>query len=396
VTVYCEVLSLSEELLVLSIKDGRTDAEILRIRELYEQIGDEVLFQSATNNKVVPMVAHGLMDAFPKNGIPFRWIESHQKALEKTNQFFQELDRLALLLAQHGVQVVVIENGSIAHDVYPCRGCFASNDIEILIDKQQLPIIDRVLSVEGYDRQSRERCASEDPQQWDREVRGWDNYCKTLTGNVVFWLNVQWQPVLRRWLPMEKGLTTAELISRSAPVTDTTSRVRVLSPEDNLLLCALHVASHSYVRGIGLRLQLDVDHLVRRVPIDWDLFLSRVRQYHAALLVFPSLAIPQGLFGTPVPDAVIRKLVPSMRKRALILQMISRASIFNRIAHKFNPLQLVALECALSEGGVIGSLRRIFFPPLLWIREGYGPRGRTSSAFYYFDRLFRLIQRRYA
>lgn len=395
-TIYREVLSPAEEFLVLAVKDGRTSTEISRIRALYKQVGDDALFQSAMDNKVVPMVAHGLMDAFSEEDIHSRWIESHQQSLEKVDRFFLELDRLALLLASHGVPVVVIENGGIARDVYPCRGCFASSDIEILVDKQQLPVIDRILNAEGYDRHSRERCASEDPQQWDREVRGWDNYCKTLTGNVVFWLNVQWQPVLRRWLPMEKGLTAAELISRSVPVTDTTSRVRVLSPEDNLLLCALHVASHSYVRGIGLRLQLDVDHLVRRVPIDWDLFLSRVRQYHAALLVFPSLAIPQGLFGTPVPDAVIRKLVLSKFKRTLILKMISRASVFNRSAHKFNPLQLVALEYALAEGGVSGGLCRIFFPSLSWIREGYGPRGERSSAFYYLDRLFRLIQRRYA
>lgn len=395
-TVYHEVLSPAEKLLVLAVKDGRTSVEISRICELYKQIGDDVLFQSATDNKVVPMVAHGLLDALPEEDIPSRWIESHQQSLEKVDQFFLELDRLALLLASHGVPVVVIENGGIARDVYPCRGCFASSDIEILVDKQQLSVIDSVLNAEGYDRHSRERCASEDPQQWDREVRGWDNYCKTLAGNIVFWLNVQWQPVLRRWLPMEKGLTAAELISRSVPVSDTTSRVRVLSPEDNLLLCALHIASHSYVRGIGLRLQLDIDHLVRRVPINWDLFLDRVRRHHAEALVFPSLAIPHGLFGTPVPDKVISELVPSERKRVLILKMIARASVFNRGLHKFNPLQLVALEYALAEGGVSDGLRRIFFPSLSWIREGYGPRGKRSSAFCYFDRLFRLIQRRYA
>lgn len=395
-TVYREVLSPAEELLVLTVKNGRTSGEIVRIRALYEQVGDEALLQSAMDNKVVPMVAHGLMDAFPEEDIPSRWIESHQQALEKVNRFFLELDRLALLLAHHGVPVVVIENGGIARDVNPCRGCFASSDIEILVDKQQLAVIDRLLDAEGYDRHSRERCASENPQQWDREVKGWDNYCKTLAEDVVFWLNVQWRPVLRRWLPMEKGLTAMELISRSVPITDTTSRVRVLSPEDNLLLCALHVASHSYVRGIGLRLQLDVEHLVRRVPIDWNLFLDRVRRYHAETLVFPSLAIPQGLFGTQVPDAVIRKLVPSKVKRTLILKMISRASIFNRSAYKFNPLQLVALECALSEGVVIGGLRRIFLPPLSWIREGYSSLGKRSAIFCYFDRLFRLLQRRYA
>jgi len=396
VTVYRETLSPAEELLILAVKDGRTSTEISRIRALYEQVGDELIFQLAADNKVLPMVAHGLMDAFLEECVPSRWLEIHQQAVKKVNYFFRELDRLGLLFARHGVPVVVIENGGIARDVYPCRGCFASSDIEILVNRQQLAVIDRVLYAEGYDRHSRQRCASEAPQQWDREVRGWDNYCKTLAEDVVFWLNVQWRPVLRRWLPMGQGLSAGELISRSIPISDTTSRVRILSPEDNLLLCALHVASHSYVRGIGLRLQLDVDRLVRRVPINWDLFLARVRQHKAAALVFPSLAIPQGLFGTPVPNEVLQSLIPSANKRRRILNIIARASVFNRGTHKFNPLQIVALESQLSDDGLAGGLRRIFFPPSYWIREGYKPRNNPPLVYCYVDRLIDLAKRRYA
>lgn len=30
---------------------------------------------------------------------------------------------------------LLIENGGIARDVYPCRGCFASSDVEVLVDR---------------------------------------------------------------------------------------------------------------------------------------------------------------------------------------------------------------------------------------------------------------------
>jgi hypothetical protein len=50
-TVYCEALSPAKELLVLTIKDGRTSTEISRIRTLYGQLGDEVVVQSLRHNR---------------------------------------------------------------------------------------------------------------------------------------------------------------------------------------------------------------------------------------------------------------------------------------------------------------------------------------------------------
>jgi hypothetical protein len=395
-TVYREVLSPAEELVVLAIKDGRTGAELEHIHELYEQVGDEVVFKIAVDNKLVPMVAHGLMDALRSKAMPSHWMETHQQSEEKVNQFFEELDRLASILAHEGVPVVLIENGGIARGVYPCRGCFASSDVEILVDRDQLSLIDRVLRTEGYVPRSRERCASENSGQWDRDIRGWENYSKILTGGITFWLNIQWQPVLRRWVPMETGLTANELIARSVPIDDSTSRVRILAPEDNLLLCALHTASHSYVRGIGLRLHLDVDRLVRRVPINWDVVRARARNYRACTLVFPSLAIPKGLFGTPVPDSILQALVPFPGKRRCILDMVAQASVFHRGLHKFNPIQFMILETQLSDDGLLGGLERVFLPPPVWMKEGYKPRNNPPLLFCYVDRLIDLARRRYA
>ena len=50
-TVYREVLSPAEELLVLAVKDGRMSTEFSRICALYEQFGDEVVVQSLRHNR---------------------------------------------------------------------------------------------------------------------------------------------------------------------------------------------------------------------------------------------------------------------------------------------------------------------------------------------------------
>ncbi|MCG2721656.1 MAG: nucleotidyltransferase family protein [Thermodesulfovibrionales bacterium] len=394
--VYNEPFSLSEELLVLTLKEQRPDSERRRVHSIYRQSGDEAIFQVAVVNKVVPMVAHGLIDSVPEEELDERWQTAHTEVEKKLTSFFRELDHLAEIFDMKSIRVVAIENGGIARGVQKCRGCFASSDMEILVDHEDLKMFEQCLIDEGYERGSRERCASENSSQWDRDIRGWDNYRKQLPEGYQFWLNVQWRAVLRRWVPMEQGLNAKELIARSVPIRDASSSVRILSPEDNLLVCALHVASHSYVRGIGLRLQLDVDRLVRNVSIDWDLFLELARRHGASKLVFPSLAIPATLFDTPVPETVFSALVPSAHQRSRILSLIARAGIMNRSDHKFSAWEMVQLEIMLSEGGFLKGLKRILFPPADWICEGYRLKGYQYISACYLHRLLDLARRRQA
>lgn len=395
-TTYKEKLTPAEELLVLSIKGQRTVEERQRIHDIYRELGDEEIFHAASINKVAPIVAHGLMESLPSGEINRRWKQAHDEAEKKLSLFFTELDRLAHICGKNSIRLVAIENGGIARGVQKCRGCFASSDIEILVNKEELTEFEEILRKEGYERRSRERCASENSQQWDRDIRGWDNYCKQLSRDVIFWLNIQWRPVLRRWVPMESGLITSDLIERSIPISDATSCVRILSPEDNLLVCALHVASHSYVRGIGLRLQLDIDRLIRKVTIDWGLFLNLAKKHQAAELVFPSLAIPHGLLDTPIPEDVFASLVPSEKKRGRILKLISHAGVLNRKSHKFSPRQFVTLEIALAHGSLFNGIRRVFYPSPEWIKEGYHERNKSPVLYYYLDRLRDLAKRRHA
>jgi len=394
-TRYVEKLSSVEELLLLALRHERTLFQRKRIYSIYQERGDEAVFECAAQNKVIPMVAHGLMESVPDDHLASRWSKSHNEAEQKLQGFFKELDRLALLAEQKGIRFAAIENGGIARGVQHCRGCFASSDLELLLEKVDMSQFELLLFEEGFTRGSRERCASENSNQWDRDIIGWDNYFKTLADGNIFWLNIQWRPVLRRWIPMEQGLTTRDLIDRSVLINGSESRVRILAPEDNLLVCALHVASHSYVRGIGLRLQLDVDHLVRNVNIDWPKFLNLVRRHRAKELVFLSLAIPASMLDTPIPEDVLIALIPSERRRGYLFKLISYAGVFNRHTHKFTFLQFVRLEIALSRGMMDG-LRRVFIPSADWIREGYILQNNRSLIYCYLHRIFSLAKRRHA
>ena len=89
------------------------------------------------------------------------------------------------------------------------------------------------------------------------------------------WWELQWRPVSGRWIRPDQEPDSAGLVDRSRPMEGT--RARLLSPVDNLLQVALHLAKHSYVRAPGLRLHTDVDRVVRRQPIDWEAFAAELR-----------------------------------------------------------------------------------------------------------------------
>ena len=81
-----------------------------------------------------------------------------------------------------------------------------------------------------------------------------------------------------------------ELLARSVPIPG--SAARLLAPEDNLLQVALHTAKHSYVRAPGFRLHTDVDRIVRRQPLNWEVFLTRVMSLEVKTPVYFSRRFP--------------------------------------------------------------------------------------------------------
>lgn len=147
------------------------------------------------------------------------------------------------------------------------------------------------------------------------------------------------------------------------------TRVRILSPEDNLLQVALHTAKHTYVRAPGFRLHTDVDRVVFEQSIDWELFAARVEQLSVRTPVYFSLALAHRLLGTPIPLPVLERLRPSRWKERLILNWLGRVGLFDPDEPKFGPWRYLAFTALQydSWGGLLGAA----LPPPARLREKY-------------------------
>lgn len=388
-----ERISEAEQFLVLALRSGRSEAETSALLGLYRKLGDDAAWAAAEKNKVTPVVGHALLELLSPAEVAGRWERAHDTATAKARAYLTELDRVAARLDAAAVKVAAIESGGIAAAEWCCPGCFVSSDIELLVNWDELEKVHGLLLEQGYTKTLREGRASDDPTRPDSAERGWSVYRKEMLGT-AFWLNVMWVPVLRRWCPPPGELETSDLLSRAMRIAARPTALHILSPEDFLLSCACHTASHSYVRDVGLRLQLDIDRIVRRTNIDWAIVVARCRAREICGLVFPALAIPKALLNTPIPDGVFAQLVPSPARRRALLTFLGRASTFNREGAKFGRLRFFLFETHLCDRGRSVAAWRVLFPPADWMRRGYGFRRRWQLPFYYLVRLLDLARRR--
>jgi hypothetical protein len=179
-------------------------------------------------------------------------------------------------------------------------------------------------------------------------------------------------------------------MDKSISIPDT--KVRLLSPEDNLLQVALHTAKHSYMRGIGIRLHLDVDRIVRGQIIDWDNFIERVSILQAKTAVNFSLAISKSLFHTPIPDKALQCIKPMALKEIILRNWLKRVGFFDPDERKFGRIGYIIFTVLLYDD--LKGLWRSIFPDKAWIREQYGTGEDQGLPGLYLKRLIDLTFRR--
>jgi hypothetical protein len=376
-----------QRLLCRAISDAPLAVRGPAARRLYEKLGDRAAWALARGNQVEASLAHVLMEIFGPE-IPAPWRQSHNATWQRLSAYLGELDRLAARLAEDGIPLVVLKNGGIARSIFPCPGCCPMGDLDVLVAQRHFGRAHALLLDEGYTFEFR--------SLWEKatleaaEAGGGAEYWKVLPGGAKLWLELQWRPVAGRWIRPDQEPKAEELLAGSIPIPG--SAARLLAPEDNLLQIALHTAKHSYVRAPGFRLHTDVDRIVRRQPINWEVFLTRVISLEVKTPVYFSLAIPRFLFGTPIPDEVLAQLQPPAWKLALITGWLQRVGLFNPDAPKFGRAGFVLFTALLYDD--LSGLRRGIFPAPAWMRAHYGFHSSRLLPYYYSRRLVDLALRR--
>lgn len=384
------LLALSEphKLLCGAIRADGAGGAAESVSSLLNCCGDQAAYELAHANQVASIVAHVLGSVRNVENTSTHWRHAHQEMLTRISAYLVELDSIAAKLAEAGIPLVALKNAGIARGIYPCPGCCPMGDLDVLVERRHFRRAHAILIAEGYNFEF--RSPLEEAELDAAEQGGGAEYWKLLPNGEKMWFELQWRPVAGRWIRPDQEPSAEELMARSIPIPGTA--VRLLAPEDNLLQVALHTAKHSYVRAPGFRLHTDVDRIVRRQHIDWDVFLKRVLALQVKTAVYFSLAIPNALFDTPIPVYVLDQLRPPAWKERLISRWLQRVGIFNPDEPKFGRLEYILFTASLYDD--VGGLWRGIFPDRTWMRDHYGFHNDLLLPYYHSRRLADIAFRR--
>ncbi len=357
---------------------------------LYEQIDDHLIFEGAKKNLIDSIIGFRLIEKYGEDNIPPHWVNSYKSTNKKISSYLEELDRIADIFFQNGIPLVALKNSGIAKAIYPFPGLVPMGDVDTLVKRNDFIQAHKILIKNGYEIATPNKYHIADENIGYRT--GGSEYKTILPDGQQLWFELQWRPVEGRFLRPDQEPDGEELIERSIAIEE--SKLRILSPEDNLLQVCLHTAKHSYVRAPGFRLHLDVDRIVNGQKIDWSLFLKNVISHNVKVPVYFSLLLPKILFYTSIPEYILEQIRPTIIRRHILSRWIQRIGLFNPHDNKFSKMGFIFWNAILYDS--LWDLIRAIFPPSHWLKDYYSFENPRYLPYYYIKRIYELVFKRMA
>lgn len=359
-----------------------------KIKQLYESLNDENLFSLARSNGVASIVAHSLCIVLGSDNVPLHWLKEYDNVNERISSYMTELENVAELLDKNNIRLLALKNSGITKGLYPHYGSCPMGDLDVLVSKKSFRDAHEILSEAGYRLKYRSHLEKNSIEV--AEKSGGAEYSIILDSGQHLWFELQWRPVAGRWIQQNQEPKVDDLIKRSKRIVN--SKVRLLSPEDNLLQVALHTAKHSFVRAPGFRLHTDVDRITTVEHIDWGTFTSRVCALKIKTAVYLSLEMARTLVGTKVPDDVLNALKPNKYKVKLMNAWIQKVGIFEPDEPKWGRLGYIVFVSLLYDD--LSDFFRGIFPVNSEIKEHYNFSSPLLLPYYHCKRILNLLLKR--
>lgn len=293
--------------LLVEIMKMKNDKSIGSFKELLINTDWEFFLQLAIHHRVYPLIYSKLKNA-DERFIPKDVIENLYRYYKKNtiNMLFLsgEMENLSELFSVNQIRLLFLKGPVIAFDIYGDISLRTSKDLDILVQKTDLNIVEELLLSYGYTREE-----LQDKVEKSRHHITYFHPQKKIEIEIHWRLNP----------PPMKEPSFNELWNRKRVSTLTTHQVYLLGEEDLFLFLISHGSRHGWFR---LRWLADIDQIVQnKVNSSKNSFSLKTYQHQhlggkADLLIEHALILASVLMSTPI-NKDIHSLDEGKRSRKL-------------------------------------------------------------------------------
>jgi len=333
----------------------------------------DYLFQIGKDHGLTPLLYYHLCQINLDHQVPQSIMDQlhdiYYGNLARNILLYEELSWVLSSLEEKGIGVVVVKGLALAEPVYRNVALRPMADVDLLVQKGNLPETKETLFKLGFEILPQEKRITIEYMNEVHLVKHQENI-KHLPSLII---NIHWDLTA----PLRfKGTTKTniqQIISRAQPVKIASSKILVLTPEDQILQVIYHATfQHPF---IGLLQLCDVAELIRlkEIELDWQYLVKTSKSGRIATAAYYLLYLARELLGTPVPKSVLKALAPNLVKRDLLKLLLVNTGFLAKcptrsIASRYL-LQTLMVDRMVD---TLSLLWKAAFPSLEWLAAYYG------------------------
>ncbi len=278
-----------------------------------------------------------------------------------------ELAQVLSVLAQAGVETVILKGMALAYTAYEDPLCRQHGDLDLWLKPEQLTEAIGALQPLGYiawDKTDR-------PSELTRLVGGEQQMLNGIPGSGM--IELQWPALRGEWVRHTTHVENEAIWQRRVTVSIAGCSAHIMAPEDTLIHLGLHQAINHQFGYPWLRGLLDVHLVILHQEPDWSQLVARARSWRVATVLWTMLDLVVRLLDTPVPQPILQELAPStMRQWAIGRLKLDQALLEmwpGGYRHRRFLVELLMVDRIRDAARL---LWRGLFPESAWLRARYG------------------------
>ena len=285
-----------------------------------EEIDWESLFKEAVYHKIAPVIYQNLKRANIAS-VPDNFLKNLEAIYygnaRRNIRYLSELEKILNSLRETGVEAIVLKGAALAEEVYKNPALRPVEDIDLLVRKFDFPAAKAVFKGEGYNECKNEKLF---PSKIRRDLEKklhkpfekFDYEAQFSKNNREYLFDIHWDLLLicESKIKEEIQLNMDRIWERAKITSFGTVSACTMSPEDLLIYLCLHLRERHFERARSRIIWwYDIYKVLEtyKNKLDWDYFLSSLREYEICESVFPLLLTLKELLDPPFPADLLKE-----------------------------------------------------------------------------------------